>query len=471
MLISEFSLEPDKILKIINEHISSEERQKQIDDYRYFLGDNVFISTVRKLYFSDAAKGFVENPYKSNTKIGYDFFGTLVESKNMVLLDEPPIIVPKNEGQDITFLTEALGDNWGNVLKEFSEQAGAKGKGYVFRETPEQGKTNLIVFDTENTIEFVDEYTGEIQGFYRYWKVGKDELLIVEVYSLEGLTVFKQTKNGQNTLTISKPLTPYRQRGIAYGGVIDTNSVAAIPTAKFPIVKLPNNKQEKSDLTPNVKGKIDAIDVVQSDFANNLTDFNDIFWIIKNPAATSDEIQDWAAQIAKKKAVITEAEGGADAKTVEIPHAARTKFAEDMKADLNAGGGIIPSSLAANVTATAIRFAAQRLKSRVSKFEYLLYKATREIIDLVLEALGVQLEYTLQFNKNYPDNATELLTNMALVSTNMAQIDRLRVIKRAGLIDSVEATLEALQAEQQARYTVDEVDDEETDTEPPQNNL
>lgn len=458
MLIQDFSLEPAKILLIIEEHKKSPDRQKMIDAFRYYEGDNVLISNVQKLYYSDKFKKTMPNPFKANEKIGYGFFGDMIDQEVFTLLDEPPQIVPKNENDSTEFLTDILGDDFGNALQYWAVQASTKGKAWAFWAFTSPNKGEFSVFESENVIEFVDEYTNELGGLYRFWEVAtRDDKtkLIVEVYDLTGITIFKQALEGTQTGLVKSDFIPYKKtREVYYSGTIEN----PIPVKKIPVFKLKNNKKEVSDLTKNIQSKIDAIDLAQSDFLNNLKDFSDIYWaVIGANRMTSDEMEDFLLSVASRKNIILENIGNGAASatphTIPIPYEARDKFVEIMKSDLMTEAGVIDRSSASGVTATEIRFATYRLRRRVSKFEYWLHKATRELIDAILKEINSQFEYTLSFNKNYPDNATELLTNMQMAQADMSQVDRLRILQQVGLIQSVEDTQKALEEEVEARYS------------------
>jgi len=77
---------------------------------------------------------------------------------------------------------------------------------------------------------------------------------------------------------VEKPLTPYKFKRTAdiFGNTITGESV------NLPITIFRNNSDYKSDMTPSVRAKIDIIDTVNSGFANNIEDFSELFWVVKN---------------------------------------------------------------------------------------------------------------------------------------------------------------------------------------------
>jgi SPP1 family phage portal protein len=447
LLKEDFTLEPKKVFEIVELHKSSDERTAKVNAMRYYVGDNVGISNARKVYYSDAAGRVTDNPYKSNAKIGYGFFGDMVDQCVFTILDEPPQIIPKNEDEDVTFLTDALGDNFGNTLQRCAIQAQVTGGGYIHKAFDYAKKMVIwTVFKSANSIEFVDAITGEAVGYYRYWELQSQKgtnFLIVEVYDGKQRVTYKRG-NDKNIETVET--VGHKERRVSYGGIVGT--VENLST-NMPIKKLNNNEDETSSLSQNILSKIDAIDITLSDFLNNLIDFADVFWSIKGDTAafknwSKDQQEDFIKSITRTKTIV--AEGGADAITIQIPHEARKALADMLKEQLMREAGVIDYAAIGGVTATAIRVATHNLKQRISKFEYWLNKTTRELIDMVLEDLGrTDFEYTLVFNKNYPDNIRELIETMEKVSGDMSRPERRTILQRVGLIEKVEEIEEEIE--------------------------
>ena len=72
--------------------------------------------------------------------------------------------------------------------------------------------------------------------------------------------------------------TPYKFKAIKD---IDENKIINEKGIKLPINVLWNSQTKQSDLTKDLLSKIDAIDLVNSGFANNIADFSELIWVIK----------------------------------------------------------------------------------------------------------------------------------------------------------------------------------------------
>jgi Phage portal protein, SPP1 Gp6-like. len=74
-----------------------------------------------------------------------------------------------------------------------------------------------------------------------------------------------------------KPLEPYKYKIKQSALSTDFEPIKS----ELPIVEFINNEYRTSDLSGNIRSKIDIIDIVQSGFANNIEDFSDAFWVLK----------------------------------------------------------------------------------------------------------------------------------------------------------------------------------------------
>ena len=167
-----------------------------------------------------------------------------------------------------------------------------------------------------------------------------------------------------------------------------------------------------SDLTANIRSKIDIIDIVQSGFANNIEDFSDAFWSIKdNIGGNEGYYQDLVSEITRTKVIVAD---GAEMKQFQIPTEARSRFVEIIKDDLIRDGGVVDTKALTqgNLTATAIKAARANLETRVSKFEWQAYKCATEVLELYFRLQGKEIpEFDVTFNTYHLDNVTETVQN------------------------------------------------------------
>lgn len=247
-----------------------------------------------------------------------------------------------------------------------------------------------------------------------------------------------------------KPLTAYKYKvkASALSAEIENEK------SKLPIVEFWNNEYRLSDLTPNIRAKIDIIDLVQSGFANNIQDFSDAYWVIKDTTGMGETYyQDFIANINRTRKIIGE---GAEMKQFQIPTEARSKFVEIIKDDLIRDGGVVDTKALTNgnLTATAIKAARANLETRVSKFEWEAYKTATETIQMYLEKTGRAADFDITFNSYHLDNVTETVQNATMLRGTISEKSYLKMLQGVGIIDNVDDEIEAMQEEKDVRFGV-----------------
>ena len=414
----------------------------------YYMGNNTSIREVRRMYWKDrrneetgAITGgeFVENPYVSNNKIGFSFFTDMVTQKVDTLFKETPTV----NGIDLDgkFLKR-----FGYVIRGGAERCSAQGISYIYCDGD-----NLSVFSADRAIPFYDDETGKLKAFIRWWNIQgmmMNDLpsMYWEVYTEDGVTTYCN----RPSVRMVKPLTAYKYKvkASALSEEIENEK------SKLPIVEFWNNEYRLSDLTPNIRAKIDIIDLVQSGFANNIQDFSDAYWVIKDTTGMGETYyQDFMANINRTRKIIGE---GAEMKQFQIPTEARSKFVEIMKDDLIRDGGVVDTKALTNgnLTATAIKAARANLETRVSKFEWEAYKTATETIQMYLEKTGRAADFDITFNSYHLDNVTETVQNATMLRGTISEKSYLKMLQGVGIIDNVDDEIEAMQEEKDVRFGV-----------------
>jgi hypothetical protein len=276
---------------------------------------------------------------------------------------------------------------------------------------------------------------------------------IIETYTKEGLTVYST----RGKFHIEKPLTPYKFKRTAdiFGDTITGESV------NLPITIFRNNSDYKSDMTPSVRAKIDIIDIVNSGFANNIEDFSDLFWVIKNASGMdSTAFEDYVANINRSRKIIVGDGDDVNTKQIEIPTEARTKFVELMKKELIFETGIIDTQAIAaggDIRNIGIKLMTLKLRQRISDFEWEAYRAATDIINKRLQYIGKSGEFDIDFSKMLIDNDTELIDNANKIRPDVSRETYLELIKKAGYISDVKEELKRIENENASIFSVIEL--------------
>ena len=444
----------NNLKKIIDTWLGSITRRKIVDANKYYEGENVTVSKLKRMMWSDKHKRMIENTFVANNKISYNKYHDIVSQKVNTLLNEIPVI---NNFKDDLFVK-----NLGYALKQASIKASNGGSAFIYCGYD----NNLVVFDTENCIPFYDDENKDIiKAFIRFWDINSfldksKSTRYVEVYEEDGLTIYKSQNLSEYEIAISKQAYKFKIKT----DIFETQQ-ENIKLSRIPIVELKNNDNRTNDFTTTIRSKIDMIDILNSGFANNIEDFTEIFWIIKNGAGlTSEELEDFVASINMTKKAILEGDStnslDIETKQIEIPVEARTRYTEELKTELIDESGIIDTAqlTGSSLTTTAIKASTMKLRQRVSDFEWFVYVACKSILNLYNEYNNISnIDYDIEFTKLLIDNDTEIITNAIMVKDTISQRSYLTLLKRANIINNVDDEIKEMEKEQKDKYTIEEV--------------
>lgn len=444
--------DPGKILEAVIAYKTLSSRAKMMDNYQYFKGNNTFIENLRKYFYSDKYKRIIENTYVSNYKSPYGAFHDIVSQKVSTILNEAPIISSK-AGKKTPIMEEQIVDELGYALKKAGTYASIEGESYIYQDY--KGKHTVI--RRSQAIAYYDDETNELKALIRFWDIqsmdGTEHKTMIERYSPTGLTRYEAIDNSIKEVMAETPYQ-FRIRTSALTEEIETVDIGILP-----IVRVQNDEDSLSDMTSSVKHKIDAIDLINSGFLNNIEDFSEAFWVIKNGSGmNSDEFEDFVAYINQTRKMIVNGDDNnsvsAEPKQLEIPTNARTTFVEERKKELVLETGIIDTAslTGSSLTTTAIKAAALRLKQRATDFEWFIHEAAKRLVHIYQAYNGqVDNEFTIDFTFMLIENETELITNANSIKPNVSQYTYLNILKRAGYIDSVEEEIKRLEDESNER--------------------
>ena len=188
----------NNLKKIIDTWLGSITRRKIVDANKYYEGENVTVSKLKRMMWSDKHKRMIENTFVANNKISYNKYHDIVSQKVNTLLNEIPVI---NNFKDNLFVK-----NLGYALKQASIKASNGGSAFIYCGYD----NNLVVFDTENCIPFYDDENKDIiKAFIRFWDINSfldksKSTRYVEVYEEDGLTIYKSQNLSEYEIAISK---------------------------------------------------------------------------------------------------------------------------------------------------------------------------------------------------------------------------------------------------------------------------
>jgi hypothetical protein len=218
----------------------------------------------------------------------------------------------------------------------------------------------------------------------------------------------------------------------------------------LPIVPLWGNKLHQSTLV-GLKEKIDSYDLIQSGFANDLSDCAQIYWLIENASGMTDaDLERFRDRL--KTLHIAKADTVNSTVTPysqDIPFQARKTYLDDIRARIYEDFGALDvHTVAAGATNDHIDAAYQPMDEEADDFEFQVIK----FIDGLLKVIGI--EDVPVFKRNRISNQQEQ-TQMILSAAEY--LDNETILKKFPFItvDEVQKILAATQNEEMDRYEDD----------------
>ena len=388
----------------IQQHRNSDAYKIAVDADEYDAQRNVTINdTVKRLYSisntvdekTGAEKMGVSqhaDTTASNHHIASNFFHRLNTQR-----------VSYSLGNGVTFDTDGVKEKLGNKFDtDLSELAGCAlkhGVSFGF-----WNLDRLHVFPLTEFVPLWDESDGSLRAGIRYWSIDwKRKPVYAVLYEEDGYTKYRSRGKSGLTLEEMEPKRTYRQT-VAHTDAGGDEVIGEENYSALPIVPLYGNKQHQSTLV-GMRAAIDSYDLIQSGFANDVTDCAQIYWLLGNALGMKDdEIQHFMDRLRFSHVAVADMDNSSVTPyTQEPPYNAReaylNRIANSIYRDF---GAFNPEDVAAGeVTATQIRAAYQAQDEEADAFEY-------QIIECVQQILALQgLEGTPQFSRNRVANQLE----------------------------------------------------------------
>lgn len=436
----------EKLFDFVLDTIYSYKRSRLYEDaitaYEYFRKRNVTITRYQKLLYTLSGEAVPDN-YSANYKFCNAFLPIFIRQENSFLLGNG-VIFNNDSTKD-----KLGGDDFDGQLYEAGEYALWGGVSYLF-----YNYDHIDVFKCTEFAPLIGEEDGALHAGIRFWQIDPQKPLRATLYEEDGYTELmwdtrydERGRITEQTGKIMRPKQAYKQTvGISVADGIQILDGQNYPS--FPIVPLWGNKEHQSELT-GIREKIDGYDLIQSGYANDLTDAAQIYWIINNAGGMDEvDLAKFLDQVRRVKGAVVEEDGAhAEAHTIELPYQARMTALADIRDSLYRDAMALDTDKisAGNITATAISAAYENLELKCDGYEYCVTKAIRALLELA----GVSDSPTYMRNKN--TNQMEV-ANMVLSSGDY--LDAQTVLKHLPFlsIDEVDEIIERREAEEASRF-------------------
>lgn len=266
-----------------------------------------------------------------------------------------------------------------------------------------------------------DEYTGEPMAGVQFWQLTRDRPMYLRLFETDGVTVLRRHRGVIGTVAEKRA---YRVTRLPGGAWERRENWGALPLIPFW-----GNPEHRSELTPAIRGKIDAYDRILSDFADNLDRANDVYWVLNNFGGTAEDIAETLETIGRLKAVVSYTDGtgasaSAEPRTIDVPHQARQAaltllekalYRDWMALDMQELTG-------GSLTNVAIRAATSALNQKADRFEWEAFAFVRSLLRL----LGEDTD-GIRFRRQCIANESETVADIAVMRPDIDRATALRL--------------------------------------------
>lgn len=391
------------IFNLIGEHKESYAYLTAVAGEEYYAGQNSTIKAYRKVLYNHLDQE-IPDLISANHRISTRFFYRNVTQANAVLLGNG-ITWKNNKGG------KALsgGEDFDKVIVEAGRTAQCERVSFGFYNNGEVKIFKLLEF-----APLLDEEDGALKAGVRFWQIETDKPLRATMFELDGYTEYIYEDNEGRVLQEKRPYIIKIKQSEADGEEIYESK--NYPT--FPIVPCFANNLKQSELEP-IRSTIDAYDLIQSGYANDIDDANVIYWTITNAGGMDDK--DLVATINKLKKIHASQVDEDQQLTphqVEAPYAGREAILSRLEKTLYKDAmAFNPYDVASGaITATQIEAAYDPLNEKLDIYEGQLTDFIKRLL------LLADVDDTPSYTRSYNINKTEEINAIMNASTVLDDI-------------------------------------------------
>lgn len=422
----------DFIQQAIQEYKSSTDYKIALDADEYEAERNVTIMKyVKYLYDMNGQKQ--PDFTSANHKLASNFFHRLTTQRVAYSLGNGISFANAQEsfveGKRIVTDTtkEALGKDFDTTLYDASHFARNHKVSYLL-----WNLDHAVLFKMTEFMPLFDEIDGSLKAGFRFWSLDWDKRPVtVVVYEEDGYEKYR-TKDGSKGLDLMlyEQKKAYKQ-DIAHNAVDPDEVVGESNYNYLPIVPLWGSRHHQSDLV-GMRGKIDAYDLINSGFANDLEECAEIYWLIGNAMGENDEsLAKFRDRIKLNHIAVADlTNSSVTPYTQEIPVTAKETMLNRLHAQIYEDYGALDvHTISADATNDHIDAAYQPMDEEADDFEYQIIKCVRGLLSII------GIDDMPLFNRNRISNQKER-TEMVMLAANY--LDDATVLKKLPFVTSDE---------------------------------
>lgn len=410
------------------------QRYKDSDDFRvgleanaYFNGENTEIMgkvllkpEVIRTQTEEGEKKSLTTEQVVGNRLSNDFLFRFVVQQNQYLLGNGVTLKD-------TATKEKLGRAFDTKLQECGENALLHGVSWGYWNYDHLEGISAVKDPYSGFVALCDEITSEPKVGIQFWQIGREKPMGVRLFETDGVTVYRYP--GLTVEATTKPVVVERKRAYRTKTISDGSGVSVISEENYralPVVPLFANKEKRSELTHNIKSKIDAYDRIQSDFGDNLDRANDVYWVLNNFGGDTKDVINMIEMINKVKAVLNQGNavgGGATAepRTIEVPYMARATALDLLKKALYQDYMALDMDeiKGGSLTNVAIKTAMANLNLKADRFEWQCFAFVQNILAFVgVEGADAEI---IRFNRRGIVNESEVIANIYMMRSDVSR--------------------------------------------------
>lgn len=417
LTFQDFEKETDKasfVSNAISEHIHSNEYKiaKSADEYDHQRNETV--CNYVRLIFSTLGTP-IEDFTASNNKIASNFFHRLNTQRCEYLVgngvsfsDNTREVYTDDRNKTVIDQTkEVLGKRFDNDLKELVYNGLIHGVCYGYWAEDTRKGNRLYIFKLTEFKALFDEETGVMRAGIRFWQIDDTKPMYAVLYEEDGYTKYKSESGFANFVEIQAKKS---YKTIVKSSEFDGEVVVGEENySSIPVIPFYGSRLRQSTLVGMQPG-IDSFDLINSGFANDLSDCAQIYWLLENYGGMSDaEIERFRDRLKFNHIAVADTdEGKITPYTQEIPYAARKEYLSHIRSCIYEDfGGLDVHTIAAGATNDHIDAAYQPMDEEADDLEFQIHEFINQLLDL----MGI--EDTPIFKRNRISNQKEQ-TDMVL---------------------------------------------------------
>ena len=412
---------------VIERYKDSQDFSIGLEANAYFNGENPEIMKkvllkpeVMRIQTEDGEKKSLTTTKVVGNRLSNDFLFRFVVQQNQYLLGNGVTLKDAN-------IKKKLGQSFDTRLQEIGENSLLHGVSWGYWNNDHIEAISAVKDPFSGFVALLDEITSEPKIGIQFWQIGRDKPMGVRLFEQDGITVYRYPAAVNETTT--KPVIIEGKRGYKRKIFKDGGGVSAITEENYrtlPVVPLFANKEKRSELTHNIKSKIDAYDRIQSDFGDNLDRANDVYWVLNNFGGTADDVMNMIEMINKVKAVLNQPNaigGGATAepRTIEVPYMARMTALDILRKSLYQDYMALDMDeiKGGSLTNVAIKTAMANLNLKADRYEWQCFSFVQNILAFV----GVEGEDAeiIRFNRRGIVNDSEVIANIYMMRNDISR--------------------------------------------------